>query len=215
MANDEAKNAGPVAHEHPYPPTMTPYPQGFSATYPGYPAVYFAQPPDTNHGEGASGAASAPPLMIPIAAPGMLYPYPPGQRMLRFPHPHVFAALTSDSSLSTVYPACITCGKWTTHEAQASQDGGKTLANTKTDCDPLLKCTNCANACKRCNEARPCERCIKYGIPESCVDGVRKERQKGIKRGPYKRKNKTADGEASFEGTVFFSRSINVYSHGA
>ncbi|KIM70794.1 hypothetical protein SCLCIDRAFT_1206948, partial [Scleroderma citrinum Foug A] len=61
-------------------------------------------------------------------------------------------------------------------------------------------CTNCANACKRCNEARPCERCVKYGIQESCVDGVRKERQKGIKRGPYKRKNKTTDGEASFEG---------------
>lgn len=51
-------------------------------------------------------------------------------------------------------------------------------------------CTNCANACKRCDEARPCERCVKYGLGDSCVDGQRKERKKGIKRGPYKRRNK-------------------------
>jgi hypothetical protein len=55
-----------------------------------------------------------------------------------------------------------------------------------------LACTNCASACKRCDESRPCPRCIKYNISESCVDGQRKERKKGIKRGPYKRKNKIA-----------------------
>jgi hypothetical protein len=54
-----------------------------------------------------------------------------------------------------------------------------------------LQCTNCATACKRCDESRPCERCEKYGIADSCVDGQRKERKKGVKRGPYKRKNKT------------------------
>lgn len=27
-------------------------------------------------------------------------------------------------------------------------------------------------------------------MPELCKDGIRKERQRGIKRGPYKRKNK-------------------------
>ncbi|KAH0581334.1 hypothetical protein H2248_012426 [Termitomyces sp. 'cryptogamus'] len=53
-----------------------------------------------------------------------------------------------------------------------------------------MACTNCANACKRCDESRPCERCIKYNTPDTCVDGQRKERKKGIKRGPYKRKNK-------------------------
>ncbi|THV04700.1 hypothetical protein K435DRAFT_746459 [Dendrothele bispora CBS 962.96] len=53
-----------------------------------------------------------------------------------------------------------------------------------------MACTNCAAACKRCDDARPCERCQKYGIAESCVDGQRKERKKGIKRGPYKRKSK-------------------------
>ena len=60
-----------------------------------------------------------------------------------------------------------------------------------------IQCTNCASACKRCDEARPCERCKKYGLAESCIDGVRKERKKGIKRGPYKRKNRSVSGEGS------------------
>ncbi|KAG1748354.1 uncharacterized protein EDB91DRAFT_876156 [Suillus paluster] len=64
-----------------------------------------------------------------------------------------------------------------------------------------MACTNCANACKRCDEQRPCERCVKYGIPESCIDGVRKERQKGIKRGPYKRKNKSGNSDPATSPT--------------
>ncbi|KAG0702066.1 hypothetical protein DFH29DRAFT_982501 [Suillus ampliporus] len=64
-----------------------------------------------------------------------------------------------------------------------------------------MACTNCANACKRCDEHRPCERCVKYGIPETCVDGVRKERQKGIKRGPYKRKNKSGNSDPATSPT--------------
>ncbi len=59
----------------------------------------------------------------------------------------------------------------------------------------ISQCTNCASACKRCDEARPCERCVKYGLAETCIDGVRKERKKGIKRGPYKRKNRAGSGE--------------------
>lgn len=55
------------------------------------------------------------------------------------------------------------------------------------------QCTNCAAACKRCDDERPCGRCTKYGIGESCIDGKRKERQKGIKRGPYKRRAKEAN----------------------
>ncbi|KAJ3788770.1 hypothetical protein GGU11DRAFT_745813 [Lentinula aff. detonsa] len=49
-------------------------------------------------------------------------------------------------------------------------------------------CTNCQKACKKCDDARPCLRCIKYGIPTECVDSQRKERKKGIKRGPYNKK---------------------------
>ncbi|KAL6300951.1 hypothetical protein BKA93DRAFT_498591 [Sparassis latifolia] len=69
-----------------------------------------------------------------------------------------------------------------------------------------MACTNCASACKRCNETRPCDRCVKYGITDTCVDGVRKERKKGVKRGPYKRKNRLGEGgdagEASGESSV-------------
>ncbi|KAI5122104.1 hypothetical protein M0805_002226 [Coniferiporia weirii] len=62
-----------------------------------------------------------------------------------------------------------------------------------------MACTNCASACKRCDEGRPCERCCKYGISDTCQDGTRKERKKGIKRGPYKRKSK-ASADSGYEG---------------
>ncbi|KAI7870047.1 hypothetical protein BDF14DRAFT_1778819 [Spinellus fusiger] len=51
-------------------------------------------------------------------------------------------------------------------------------------------CTNCQKACKKCDDSRPCPRCVKYGVAETCVNSVRKERKKGIKRGPYKRRLK-------------------------
>ena len=53
-----------------------------------------------------------------------------------------------------------------------------------------MACTNCAAACKRCDEDRPCARCQRYGISESCQDGQRKQRKKGVKRGSYKRRTK-------------------------
>ncbi|KAF8069074.1 hypothetical protein FPV67DRAFT_1652419 [Lyophyllum atratum] len=71
-----------------------------------------------------------------------------------------------------------------------------------------MACTNCANACKRCDERRPCERCIKYNISETCVDGHRKERKKGIKRGPYKRKNKMGDDTPAFTVTDLASQNL-------
>ncbi|OAD75420.1 Zn(2)-C6 fungal-specific transcription factor [Phycomyces blakesleeanus NRRL 1555(-)] len=51
-------------------------------------------------------------------------------------------------------------------------------------------CTNCQKACKKCDDSRPCPRCVKYGVADTCVNSVRKERKKGIKRGPYKRRLK-------------------------
>ncbi|KAI0688749.1 hypothetical protein BC835DRAFT_1371378 [Cytidiella melzeri] len=54
-------------------------------------------------------------------------------------------------------------------------------------------CTNCQKACKKCDDARPCLRCVKYGVAEECLDSQRKERQKGMKRGPYKKR----DGKAN------------------
>lgn len=59
-----------------------------------------------------------------------------------------------------------------------------------------MACTNCAAACKRCDDSRPCLRCQKYGLVDSCRDGVRKARKVGTKRGPYKRKSKLPAPEA-------------------
>ncbi|KAI8876668.1 hypothetical protein K501DRAFT_279211 [Backusella circina FSU 941] len=53
-------------------------------------------------------------------------------------------------------------------------------------------CTNCQKACKKCDDARPCPRCVKYGVEDSCISSVRKERKKGIKRGPYKKRKNFA-----------------------
>ncbi|KAL1745450.1 hypothetical protein HDZ31DRAFT_73536 [Schizophyllum fasciatum] len=50
-------------------------------------------------------------------------------------------------------------------------------------------CTFCQKACKKCDEARPCLRCVRYGVPEHCVDSQRKERKKGAKRGPYRKRD--------------------------
>lgn len=59
-------------------------------------------------------------------------------------------------------------------------------------------CTNCQRACKKCDDARPCLRCVKYGISEECVDSQRKERKKGIKRGPYKKRDGKGTLNSSF-----------------
>ncbi|KAL1752977.1 hypothetical protein FB107DRAFT_265027 [Schizophyllum commune] len=50
-------------------------------------------------------------------------------------------------------------------------------------------CTNCQRACKKCDEARPCLRCVRYGLSELCVDSQRKERKKGARRGPYRKRD--------------------------
>lgn len=46
---------------------------------------------------------------------------------------------------------------------------------------------NCQKACKKCDDQRPCERCKKYGLDDTCRDSARKERKKGVRRGPYSR----------------------------
>jgi hypothetical protein len=58
-------------------------------------------------------------------------------------------------------------------------------------------CTNCQSACKKCDDARPCLRCVKYGCADECVSSTRKPRRKGVKRGPYKKRN-GARGSFSF-----------------
>ncbi|KAI9280222.1 hypothetical protein BC943DRAFT_331022 [Umbelopsis sp. AD052] len=62
-------------------------------------------------------------------------------------------------------------------------------------------CVNCQKACKKCDDGRPCQRCVKYGLTETCIDSVRKERKKGVKRGPYKRRNQANSSSASASPT--------------
>ncbi|KAI8383022.1 hypothetical protein BD560DRAFT_385805 [Blakeslea trispora] len=71
-------------------------------------------------------------------------------------------------------------------------------------------CVNCQKACKKCDIGRPCQRCIKYGLTDTCVNSVRKERKKGIKRGPYKKRNKNELGGES--GTSSGASTPNVAS---
>ncbi|OBZ86919.1 putative transcriptional regulatory protein C27B12.11c [Choanephora cucurbitarum] len=64
-----------------------------------------------------------------------------------------------------------------------------TKANNKRRSQVKNACVNCQKACKKCDEGRPCQRCIKLGITDTCINSPRKERKKGFKRGPYKKKN--------------------------
>jgi hypothetical protein len=68
----------------------------------------------------------------------------------------------------------------------------------------IKKIANCQKACKKCDDARPCPRCIKYGIADTCVNSVRKERKKGIKRGPYKRRQKSGKNDIKKKKIFFF-----------
>ncbi|KAH7907539.1 hypothetical protein BJ138DRAFT_1116609 [Hygrophoropsis aurantiaca] len=169
MSAEQAKNSGPATQDHPYPPPMAPYPQPFGASYPPGYPVYYPPPSDGHHGDTNNGTAPGPQYMIPFA--------PAPGMMYPYPPP--------PAGQGYQYPQNGTAGT-----ANNSRPKRKQVK---------MACTNCANACKRCDEARPCERCMKYGIPDTCVDGVRKERQKGIKRGPYKRKSKPAS-EPSYGG---------------
>lgn len=54
---------------------------------------------------------------------------------------------------------------------------------------------NCQKACKKCDEGRPCQRCIKLGLTATCVDSPRKERRKGVKRGPYRKRQQQQQQE--------------------
>ncbi|KAI9313075.1 hypothetical protein BX666DRAFT_1979194 [Dichotomocladium elegans] len=72
-------------------------------------------------------------------------------------------------------------------------------------------CVNCQKACKKCDDARPCPRCVKYGITATCVNSVRKERKKGVKRGPYKqRKGQDGSDQGSSEPATPIPATLSV-----
>jgi len=164
----ESAKATPPSQENSYPP-VPPYPPGpfnGSPYPPGPPGAYppfFPYPPPPDGAHTEGAQNGGPP------APYMMYAPPPGV-MYAYP-PHAQAQ---------------------SFGAPPPNPGSQALSRPKRK-QVKMACTNCAGACKRCNESRPCDRCIKYGIVDTCVDGQRKERKKGIKRGPYRRKNKDGD----------------------
>ncbi|KAF8178544.1 hypothetical protein K438DRAFT_1938654 [Mycena galopus ATCC 62051] len=84
---------------------------------------------------------------------------------------------TSDLSQSFPMPAHI-------HTFSSTSQTARLRSQVK------IACTKCQKACKKCDQARPCLRCVKYRFrPEECVDSQRKERRKGTKRGPYKKRD--------------------------
>ncbi|KAI8147608.1 hypothetical protein BJV82DRAFT_710101 [Fennellomyces sp. T-0311] len=58
-------------------------------------------------------------------------------------------------------------------------------------------CVNCQKACKKCDDGRPCQRCIKLGLTATCTNSPRKERKKGVKRGPYKKRQQQQQESSS------------------
>ncbi|KAI9321241.1 hypothetical protein BX666DRAFT_952773 [Dichotomocladium elegans] len=59
-------------------------------------------------------------------------------------------------------------------------------------------CVNCQKACKKCDDGRPCQRCIKLGLTATCTNSPRKERKKGVKRGPYKKRQHLDSAHGTF-----------------
>ncbi|KAH9836105.1 uncharacterized protein C8Q71DRAFT_858118 [Rhodofomes roseus] len=176
MASEPAKSSNPGAPEHLQPhPIVTYPPQQYGGQYPPpvpYPPYYtYAAVPDGSHDPNAANGAPPPPPYF-MALP----PPPPGM---------VYA-----------YPAPPPGQAFPPYQPQMQPTPSTVRPKRK---QVKMACTNCATACKRCDEARPCERCVKYGIADTCIDGVRKERKKGVKRGPYKRKSKTDDPPTSGE----------------
>ncbi|KAI5888325.1 uncharacterized protein SCHCODRAFT_02636414, partial [Schizophyllum commune H4-8] len=180
MTSEPPKTPPPAEQQQPAYPMAYPatYPPAFATPITAFPPSFYTAPSP----EGGAIAIDAngilpglPPgtqiMMLPPLPPGMVYaipPPPPGQA------PFVPPAITAPPPGAPI-------------QLTAQQQARLKRKQVKN------ACTNCANACKRCDEARPCERCVKYGLGESCVDGQRKERKKGIKRGPYKRRNKDQD----------------------
>ncbi|KAF9443112.1 hypothetical protein P691DRAFT_844052 [Macrolepiota fuliginosa MF-IS2] len=169
MATISEQPKPPAAQDHQYPPGVVPYPQPYSPPFPPPPPGY---PPFFAYPPPADAAHAENGQAQGPPAPYMMA-FAPGGMVYAYPTPQGAAFPPPASS---VPPA---------------------LAKPKRK-QVKMACTNCAAACKRCDESRPCERCIKYGMSNTCVDGQRKERKKGIKRGPYKRKNKNSDTQGSY-----------------
>lgn len=69
---------------------------------------------------------------------------------------------------------------------------------------------NCQKACKKCDDGRPCKRCVKLGLTATCRDSDRKERKKGVKRGPYKKRQAYIKDKPGKFKDFFFLKSFTL-----
>jgi hypothetical protein len=150
----------------------------------------------------ASTEAGAPPLVL-ISTP--MFAYPPAgtdatsaAAFAACMRPYMYETTSALTLLSFPIP---TPWRRTSHgrrRVQAEAPASETRSRSECMLDSRmlmhLQCSNCAAACKRCDDQRPCSRCLKHGVGDNCQDTERKERQRGIKRGPYKRRNKHPEG---------------------
>ncbi|EIN08322.1 hypothetical protein PUNSTDRAFT_143952 [Punctularia strigosozonata HHB-11173 SS5] len=171
MASEQPQSSPPQQSHVVYPPPPYGYPPPGAVPYP--PPPFFAAPPPP----GPDGHPNGPATYV-IGLP----PLPPG--FMYMPYPAPMPPTTGEPQPAPASPPAPTTATYTPTQ------GAQTDPNRPKRKQVKQACTNCASACKRCDDSRPCQRCVKYGMPELCKDGIRKERQRGIKRGPYKRKNK-------------------------
>ena len=212
MSSSEHKQSPPPGpdQQQPYPPTYPSFTPGFPpGAYP--PPFYTYAPPGTDgaHGENGGQPPQPPhPYMMYPPPPGMVYAYPPGQRM----SVQSMIGAYFLQYFTAFYGGQPSNGRPTKRKQVKMAVSFYNMLSVLTS-SVISQCTNCATACKRCDETRPCERCIKYGLADQCQDGVRKERKKGIKRGPYKRKPKTssADGAAFTGVSCLFISSVHCH----
>ncbi|KIP06471.1 hypothetical protein PHLGIDRAFT_30473 [Phlebiopsis gigantea 11061_1 CR5-6] len=184
MATEGTKSPAEQPAHPPPPPAMAPYPPPYGAHYATMPPGAYAPPlyafapvsADPNHDPNAPNGAHPPQqyLMAFPPHPGMMYAYAP-------PNQDAIAVLS--------YP----------HPGYAPPPAVPSVVQRPKRKQVKMACTNCAAACKRCDDNRPCERCTKYGLTDTCIDGQRKERKKGVKRGPYKRKPKAANNDSTYQ----------------
>ncbi|KAL9546306.1 hypothetical protein MBANPS3_006724 [Mucor bainieri] len=105
-------------------------------------------------------------------------------------------------------------------EQNSALQNGQTLTKPKRQ-QVKNACVHCQKACKKCDDGRPCQRCLKYNLADTCRSSIRKERQKGMKRGPYKRKagdsnasqrknKKLSSGQTAMIASNVISQAINT-----
>ena len=96
-------------------------------------------------------------------------------------------------SASSCFSAVSSCFSPTLHmmtprkNSKVELDVGLLTLSEKRRNQVKVACIHCKKACKKCDESRPCMRCIRLGLIHTCRNAPRKERKKGLKRGPYQK----------------------------